>query len=73
MTVSKSVFECPYCSHIYEAEPPDKLHSAYSIEKPIKSSYHGTVVKKKHNCQNPDCKKTITIYWYAPLDYFNRL
>jgi hypothetical protein len=73
MTISKSVLECPYCSQIYEAEPPDKLHSAYSVEKPIPRSYHGDVVKKKHRCQNPDCRKPITIYWYAPLDYFNRM
>jgi hypothetical protein len=73
MTVSKVVLECPFCSQIFEAETPDKLHSAYSMQKPLSSSYHGNVVKKRHRCQNPECLKLITIYWYAPLDYFNRI
>ena len=73
MATSKVVLECPFCNETFEAESPDKLHSAYSIEKPLASSYHGYVVKKKHRCQNPECKKPITIYWYAPLDYFNRM
>ncbi|MBE3116272.1 hypothetical protein IMZ68_03630 [Candidatus Bathyarchaeota archaeon] len=37
------------------------------------NSYHSNVVEKKHKCQNPECKKPITIYWYAPLDYFIRV
>jgi len=73
VAVSIIVLECPFCSQIFEAESPDKLHSAYSLKKPLASSYHGDVVKKKYKCQNPECKKPITIYWYAPLDYFNRI
>ncbi len=73
MTTSRVVLECPFCNEIFEAESPDSLHSAYSVEKPLASSYHGYVVKKKYRCQNPECKKSIKIYWYAPLDYFNRL
>jgi hypothetical protein len=65
--------ECPFCGEIVEVESPDKLHSAYSIEKPLAGSYHGSVVKKKYRCQNPKCKKQIAIYWYAPLDYLNRM
>jgi hypothetical protein len=72
-TVSKRVLECPFCSEILEVEAPDKLHSAYSSSKPIPRSYHADVVKRKHECQNPNCKKQIIVYWYAPLDYFNRI
>jgi hypothetical protein len=73
MTVSKVVLECPFCNHIFEAEAPDKLHSAYSMEKPIAHIYHEKVVETKHRCQNPKCRRVITLYWYAPLDYFNRI
>jgi hypothetical protein len=67
------VLECPFCGEIIEAESPDKLHSAYSAEKPLKSIYHGNVVEKKYTCQNHNCKKQITLYWYAPLEYFSRI
>jgi hypothetical protein len=73
MAISKVVLECPFCNEIFEAESPDKLHSAYSTKKPIASSYHGEVVKTRHRCQNPECTKPITIYWYAPLNYFDRM
>jgi hypothetical protein len=73
MPISIVVLECPFCNEILEAESPDRLHSAYSFRKPLASSYHGDVVKKKYRCQNPECRKSITIYWYAPLDYFNRI
>jgi hypothetical protein len=73
LAISKVVLECPFCNEIFEAESPDRLHSAYSLEKPISSSYHGDVVKKRHRCQNPECKKPITIYWYAPMNYFDRV
>ena len=73
MAASKLVLECPFCNGIVEVEPPDKLHSAYSLKKPLSNSYRRNVVEKKHKCKNPECKKTITAYWYAPLYYFNRM
>lgn len=73
MAISKIVLECPFCDQIFETASPDKLHTAYSLEKPIVSIFHGKVVKKMLKCQNPGCKKQIAIYWYAPLDYFNRI
>jgi hypothetical protein len=73
MAISIVVLECPFCGKIFEAESPDKLHSAYSTRIPKPSSYHCDVIKKKYKCQNPECKKLITIYWYAPLTYFNRM
>ena len=68
-----AVLECPFCYEILEVEPPDRLHTAFSSAKPILNSYHGDVVKKKYECQNPDCKKSVTVFWYAPLEYFNRI
>jgi hypothetical protein len=35
LAICKVVLECPFCNEIFEAESPDKLHSAYSIEKPV--------------------------------------
>jgi hypothetical protein len=68
-----AVLECPFCYEILEVKPPDRLHSAFSSAKPIPNSYYGEVVKKKYTCQNPACKKSVTVFWYAPLEYFNRI
>jgi hypothetical protein len=68
-----AVLECPFCYEILEVEPPDKLHTAFSSAKPIPKSYHADVIKKNHKCQNPNCQKLITVLWYAPLEYFNRM
>jgi hypothetical protein len=73
MAISKIVLECPFCSQIFETESPDKLHTAYSLKKPITNIFYGKVFEKRFRCQNPECRKTIRIYWYAPLDYFNRM
>jgi hypothetical protein len=67
------LLECPFCNEIVEVEPPDKLHTAFSFANPIPSSYHGDIVKKKHQCQNKECKKLIIVSWYAPLDYLSRI
>jgi hypothetical protein len=73
MAISKIVLECPFCNQIFETVSPDKIHTAYSMKKPIASIYHGNVLKRKHRCRNPECRKSTMIYWYAPLDYFNRI
>lgn len=65
--------ECPFCYEILEVQPPDKLHTAFSLEKPLPKSYHEDVIKKKCTCQNTNCGKSFTIFWYAPLEYFNRI
>jgi len=66
-----AVLECPFCYYIIKVEPPDRLHTAFSSETPIRNSYHGNVMKKKVRC--PGCQKSITIFWYAPLEYFTRI
>jgi hypothetical protein len=70
---SKLTLECPYCHWIFEANPPDKVHSAFSFEKPLKGSFHGEIIEQNHVCRNPKCKKSFTIYWYSPLNYFDRM
>jgi hypothetical protein len=70
---SKLTLECPYCYWIFEATPPDKIHSAYSFEKPLRHSFYGEVIEQNLVCRNPKCKKTITVYWYAALSYFDRV
>jgi hypothetical protein len=67
-----AVLECPSCNEILEVEAPDKLHSAFSSAKPTQKGSHGKIIQKKVRCKNQDCKKTFTVYWYAPLEYFCR-
>ena len=73
MATSKLALECPYCHRIFEVAPPDKIHSAYSFEKPLKGSFYGEVIEQNLVCRNPKCKRAVAIYWYAPLNYFNRV
>ena len=70
---SKRTLECPYCYWFFETAPPDKLHSAYSFEKPFKNSFYGEVIEQSVMCQNPSCRKSIRVYWYAALCYFDRV
>lgn len=73
MATSRIILECPSCHWMFEAEPPDKKHSAYSFQKPQEGRFIGDLITQNRICRNPKCKKTITIYWFAPLDFFNRL
>ena len=75
MTESQFVLKCPYCSSIFVPEPPesDRWHSEFSLEKPQLSSAYGDVIEQKIVCKNPECKKPLTVYWYAPMEYFNRM
>jgi hypothetical protein len=68
-----ATLECPFCFEILDIQPPDRFHSAFSLEKPIPKSYHAKIIKNKYTCANPKCRQTLTIYWYAPLEYFNRI
>ena len=73
MATSKLLLRCPYCDWPFEVNPPDRLHFAYSFEKPIRSSFYGEVIAQNFVCHNPKCKKQIAIYWYAPISYFDRI
>ena len=73
MAESQLALRCPYCYCTFEAKPPDNWHNVYSFEEPIVASFPGEVKKQKIVCRNPDCKKPLTIYWYAPIEYFNMM
>jgi|WetSurSiteA1Bulk_404760.scaffolds.fasta_scaffold919296_2 hypothetical protein len=73
MALSQLVLECPHCYSLFEVKPPDRVHSAFSFEVPVRGSFYGEVIKQKLVCQNPECKKQIIVYWYSPMDYFNRM
>ena len=73
MALSTFVLECPYCHWMFKAKQPDRHHSVYSFAKPLIGSFHGEVIEQNIVCRNPKCKKPITIYWYAPMDYFNQI
>jgi len=73
MAASKLLLRCPYCDYPFEVDPPDRLHFAYSFEKPLRGSFYGEVIKKEFVCPNLKCEKQITIYWYAPISYFDRI
>jgi len=64
------IIECPSCNEILEIEPPDRLHSALISAKPIPKSFHRKIIQERVRCKNQDCRKTIIVYWYAPLEYF---
>lgn len=68
-----AVLECPFCYKSLNVESPTKFHTAFSLERPIRNSFHGNVVRSKVRCQNPECRKTFTVFWYAPLEYFDRI
>jgi len=46
-------FECPLCNQTIDAKPPDKVHSAYSFERPLAKSYHGKLLEKELTCPKP--------------------
>jgi len=73
MATSRVNLECPNCQSKFEARLPDRLHSAYSFEKPQEGRFTGSVITQNLVCRNPKCRKPITIYWYAPIDFFNRI
>jgi len=73
MASSKLLLRCPYCDWPLEVNPPDRVHSAFSFDKPLRDSFYGEVIEQKLVCQNPKCAKQITIYWYAPMSYFDRM
>lgn len=74
MIESQFVFRCPHCNDaVFEATPPDSWHSVFSFDEPLMSSLHGEVKTQTITCRNVKCKKPITIYWYAPMEYYNRM
>ena len=65
-----AIIECPFCDEILEVEPPDRFHITLST-KPIPRTFLGDVIQQKVECRNKNCRKTITVYWIAPIECFN--
>jgi hypothetical protein len=66
-----AVFECPACNEILEVKPPDRQHSAFSSAKPKQKMPHSKIIQKRVKCKNKDCRKTVTVYWYTPLEFLS--
>jgi len=73
MAETQLVLRCPYCNCNFEAKPPDSWRFEYSFEEPPLSNVHGEVKKQEVVCKNRECRKPITLYWYAPIEYFSIL
>jgi hypothetical protein len=73
MTELQLTLKCPYCNHDFNVSPPDSWHSEHSFDEPMMSNVHGEIKKQKIVCRNTKCGKTITIYWFAPMEYFARM
>ncbi len=65
------VLNCPYCNAIFEVTPPDSWHFESSLEEPLMSEVYGEVKKQELVCKNSKCRKSITVYWYAPIEYLH--
>jgi hypothetical protein len=70
---TKVVLECPRCHWVFEAQRPDGAHPASSFEKPTEQSVEGNIMQNQHICRNPRCKKAFAVYWFEPIDFFNRI
>jgi hypothetical protein len=66
---NKRTFSCPECGNLYDAYPPDDLHTRVSLREPSKEDAE-TVTKIIHDCLI--CKHPITLYWYKPKMQFSR-
>jgi hypothetical protein len=66
-----AVLECPSCNEILEVKPPDRYHSTFSSAKPKQKMPHNKIIQKRVRCKNKDCRKTVTVYWYAPLEFLS--
>jgi hypothetical protein len=67
-----TIIECPFCGEFLEVEPPDRFHITLST-KPIPKTFLSDAIQRKVSCKNEECKKTVTVYWIAPIEYVTRL
>ncbi len=67
-----TIIECPFCDEILEVEAPDRFHITLST-KPLPKSFQGDIVQKQVTCKNENCKKTVILYWIAPIEYFTAI
>lgn len=61
----RTPFSCPFCGHPYRAYPPDDHHTTVnSDEEFAKGDADGKIIPIIHDCENEECKRPITLYWY---------
>ena len=58
-------FSCIHCGTPFEVYPPDDEHPRASLDKPSLSEVEGTIKEMTYDCQNKDCLKPTTLYWYS--------
>jgi hypothetical protein len=72
VTENKVKLECPRCYWMFDAERPNGLHPLASLSKPMENSFDGSVIEELHDCRNPKCRKTFSIYWFELKRFFDR-
>ena len=72
MIKDKVKLECPKCYWMFDAARPNSAYPVASLSKPIENNVVGSVIEELHDCRNPKCKETFSIYWFEPIRFFNR-
>jgi len=57
-------FSCIHCGTPFEVYPPDDEHPTASLDKPKESEVSGNIKEMTYDCQNKDCLKPTTLYWF---------
>ena len=68
----KVKLECPECYWMFNVKRPNSSHPVASLKKPKENSFDGTIIEELHDCRNPKCRKTFSIYWFEPKRFFER-
>jgi hypothetical protein len=64
--------ECPECYWMFEASRPNGFHPVASLSKPKMENIDGSVIEELHDCRNPKCRESFSIYWFEPKRFFDR-
>ena len=70
---TKIRFECPYCNWILRQKKPDDQHPFPSTIKPYENIASGNILIQNHNCRNPRCQKSFSVFWFKSQDFYNRI
>lgn len=57
---------------MFNAAIPNSAHPVASLSKPKENSFDGSVIEEVHDCRNPKCKETFSIYWFEPIRFLDR-
>jgi len=69
MPESLFIVKCPYCGCDTAATPPDSSYREYSFVELSTENIRKEYKKRQVDCENPECKKAIVIYWRAQEEY----